>query len=76
MIHKLDDGTFAISSHDCWMPGCYESEKAARYAFRFCEDFRVRLQDEAIKKNAGRTGRRRTMRSERHATGWRAGMKN
>jgi len=34
MIHKLNDG-FVISSHGVWLPGVYESKRAARYAFRF-----------------------------------------
>lgn len=35
MIHPYDDGTFAISSHRAWLPGIYDSERSARYAFRF-----------------------------------------
>ena len=35
MIHQGTDGTFLISSRGCWLPGIYDSERAARYAFRF-----------------------------------------
>ena len=34
MIHKIDAG-YVISSRGTWLPGCYESEQAARYAFKF-----------------------------------------
>jgi hypothetical protein len=29
------DGVYVISSHQCWLPGNYDSERTARYAFRF-----------------------------------------
>lgn len=29
---------FSISSHDCWRPGSYDSERAARYALRFYDE--------------------------------------
>jgi hypothetical protein len=32
-IHKTDFG-FVISSRGCWLPGCYEDERAARFAYR------------------------------------------
>lgn len=38
MIHRTDRGDYVISSHQVCMPGAYESERAARYAFRFCDD--------------------------------------
>jgi hypothetical protein len=34
MLHQVDD-QFVISSHGVWVPGSYDSERAARYAFRF-----------------------------------------
>ena len=33
-IYKTGD-CFVISSRNCWLPGCYEDERTARYAFRF-----------------------------------------
>lgn len=35
MIRKTPDGLYVISSHMVWRPGVYDSERAARYAFRF-----------------------------------------
>jgi hypothetical protein len=34
VIYETDQG-FSISSHGCWLPGIYDSERTARYAFRF-----------------------------------------
>lgn len=34
MIQEVD-GMFVISSHRVWLPGVYDSRRAARYAFRF-----------------------------------------
>ena len=59
MIHKVDDASlkrsgwpatgeppcFVISSYDTWRPGAYESERAARYAFRFDDEVLKKLQD-------------------------------
>lgn len=44
MIHKINNG-FAISSGNVWLPGCYESERAAKYAFRFPDDDLRQLQN-------------------------------
>ena len=45
-IHKIKDtGTFLISSYDTWRQGCYESERAARYAFSFPDEILKALQD-------------------------------
>jgi hypothetical protein len=36
MIHKLESSPgYVISSRQVWLPGIYDSERAARYAFRF-----------------------------------------
>lgn len=35
-IHKVDR-VFVISSYDTWRPGCYENERTAKYAFKFCD---------------------------------------
>jgi hypothetical protein len=52
MIHKVGDG-FVISSGGTWLPGSYESERAARYAFRFSADDLQRLQDAANARGDG-----------------------
>jgi hypothetical protein len=52
MIHRVNN-YFLISSCQTWMPGAYESEGAARYAFRFCEDHLLQLRDEAVQSNGG-----------------------
>jgi hypothetical protein len=49
-IHKLDDGTCVIGAGGIWLPGCYESERAARFAFRISDDAKAELRDEAVKK--------------------------
>lgn len=49
MIHKTDDGTFVASSKSGWIPGCFDSERAARYAFRFTNEQLQQLQDEKNK---------------------------
>ena len=43
-IHKVDNH-YVISSRQVWMPGAYESERAARYAFRFTDAELQALQD-------------------------------
>lgn len=48
MIHRINGkygDTFAIASCGVWRPGCYNSERAARYAFRFPDAALRRLQD-------------------------------
>lgn len=36
MIHKVDGSNlYVISAYGVWLPGTYDSERAARYAFRF-----------------------------------------
>lgn len=44
MIREVE-GEFVISSGGVWLPGCYESERAARYAFRFPNATLRRLQE-------------------------------
>jgi hypothetical protein len=48
-VYPVGDGTFTISSHEVWRAGTYESERAARYAFRFSDDTLVKLQHAAGK---------------------------
>ncbi|GHO98865.1 hypothetical protein KSF_089130 [Reticulibacter mediterranei] len=48
MIHRLQDKYgehFVISSGEVWVPGCYDSARAAKYAFRFPDNALQRLQD-------------------------------
>lgn len=47
MIYEARNGTFTISSRRVWLPGVYESRRAARYAFRLPDQTLQRLQDEA-----------------------------
>lgn len=56
MIHKTGDGQFVISSHQVWLPGCYEDERTARYAFRFSHEILQRLQDDANARAGGKGG--------------------
>lgn len=48
MIHFIkNENCYVISSHQVWMPGAYESERAAKYAFKFPDDILAQLRDEA-----------------------------
>lgn len=49
MIYKLDDGTYVISSRQVWVPGCFENERTAKYAFRFKDEQLSELQKEKNK---------------------------
>tara|TARA_R100001039_G_C1801494_1_gene78055 strand:+ start:230 stop:469 length:240 start_codon:yes stop_codon:yes gene_type:complete len=46
MIQKVDDG-YVISSRGVWLPGVYESEKAARVAFMLSDAVLASLQEKA-----------------------------
>jgi len=43
-IHKID-GVFLISAYGIWKPGCYADERAAKYAYRFCDQDLNNLQN-------------------------------
>lgn len=43
MIYKVENN-YVISSHGTWLPGSYDSERTARYAFRFSDSDLLRLQ--------------------------------
>ncbi len=43
-IYKTGD-CFVISSRNQWVPGCYEDERTARYAFRFLDKDLMQLQE-------------------------------
>ena len=44
MIYKVKD-VYVISSHEIWLPGRYDTEKTARYAFRFTDEQLQNLQE-------------------------------
>lgn len=45
MIYRVDDG-YVISSRGMWLNGNYDSERAAKYAFRFPDATLSRLEKE------------------------------
>jgi hypothetical protein len=46
VIHKLESSPgYVISSRQVWLPGIYDSERAARYAFRFDDPTLAALND-------------------------------
>ena len=50
-IHKTDYGDYVIASYRVWRPGVYDTERAAKYAFRFSDEVLERLQDEVGREN-------------------------
>lgn len=44
MIYKVECG-YVISSGHRWLPGVFEDEKSARYAFQFPDEILKRLQE-------------------------------
>lgn len=52
-IHKLEDGTCVIGSGGLWLPGCYEDERAARFAFRLPNEELARLRDQSVARGDG-----------------------
>lgn len=61
MIHDClgKDGStsYLISSRQVWLPGVYDSHRAARYAFRFPDEVLQALQDEVNEKEEDYTKR-------------------
>jgi hypothetical protein len=55
LLDHATDLRFTISSHNVWLPGVYDSEGAARYAFRFRDEDLDALQEQA-NAAAGGTG--------------------
>jgi len=50
MIHKVTDAetgrvSFGTSAHECWRPGNYADERAAKYSFRFPDEVLIELRD-------------------------------
>lgn len=50
MIHRKEDGTCTASSNGVWLPGIFEDERTARWAFRFADTDLHVLQVEANKR--------------------------
>jgi hypothetical protein len=45
VIFKVESGAYVISSYGNWLPGNYEDERTARYAFRFDSRILQELQE-------------------------------
>jgi hypothetical protein len=54
-IHHIHD-SYVIASHGVWLPGCYATRQAARYAFRFAYDRLQALQRQANARVGGTGG--------------------
>jgi hypothetical protein len=46
-VHKQEDGTCVISDGNIYLPGYYENEKAANFAFKISDEAKQELQDAA-----------------------------
>ena len=55
VIHQLI-GHYVVSAYGVWLPGAYESERAARFAFRFSSEELQALQESANLRTQGRGG--------------------
>lgn len=47
MIRRTEAGDYVISSRGRWLPGVYEDERTARWAFHFSDADLQRLQNRA-----------------------------
>lgn len=54
-IYKVEGG-YVISSHQVWLPGCYEDMRTARWAYQLPEEELQRLQEEANARSGGTWG--------------------
>lgn len=54
-IYKTDDGAYVISSRHQWLPGAYDSERTAKYAFRFPDEVLRKLTYKICNPNTGKT---------------------
>lgn len=52
-MHELKDGSVVIASGGLWLPGCYESKRAARFAFRLPNATLSQLRDASIARGDG-----------------------
>jgi len=55
MIYPIDNG-YTISSYKSWLPGVYESERAARNAFKLRDEVLQGLMDAANARAGGSGG--------------------
>ena len=56
MIYETDSGHFVISSGGVWLPGSFESRRAANYGFRFPYEQLSELQHKANDREGGTGG--------------------
>ena len=52
-IRETEDGLFIISANGVWLPGCYESKRAANFAFRVSDKAKEELRNNACINNNG-----------------------
>ena len=55
MIYPIENG-YTISAYRSWLPGVYESERAARNAFRLDDEVLQNLMDAANARAGGSNG--------------------
>ena len=53
MAIKNVNGEFVASSRGVWIPGVFEDERTARFAFRLADDVLIRLQQAANARAGG-----------------------
>jgi len=70
MIHKHEDGSCSISADQCWRPGVFESEKAARMGQRLLDEEINALQDAVNAREADPAKRLITEEMIRAAPRW------
>ena len=52
-VHRLDNGTCVIAASGVWLPGCYEDERTARFAFRVSDETKAKLRDQSLSRGDG-----------------------
>ena len=52
MIYKTPNGNYVASSNQVWKAGIYDSERAARYCFRFPDSELKALQERKLKERS------------------------
>lgn len=55
-IHRTSEGQFVAASRGVWIPGVFEDERTARFAFRLPDAVLSRLQGEANIRAGGSGG--------------------
>jgi len=46
MTYQTDDGAWVVSAHQVWVPGSFETERAAKFTLRLTVDQQYALRDE------------------------------